>query len=439
MHSAGASARAGAGARWWARARGRPGAGARWRARAPGRPGARARVGARRRARARGRPRLAIAAEPGRRLAARAVSEAAGELDGEPLRQRLGVDWRQMSMLQARSAPSALRAPDLRLDYDKRLMLASGRANPELAARIADKLGVALSDVNTRTFSNGEVYCRFEDSVRGADVFIVQPTCANHAAGIGANDALMELLLMIDAAVGGSAHRVIAVTPWYGYSRQDKKSAPREPISARLVAHLLEKAGIDRILTMDLHSGQIQGFFQKPCDHMTAMFMLTQYFADLGLEDLVVVAPDAGRVKLAKRFASELGADLAILNKERPAQQLAEIHYVIGEVAGKTAVIVDDIIDTAGTLRVAAEAVHEAGARRLYAAATHGLFSGDAWQNLAAARLEQIVVTDTVPPPPGSPDNVRILSCADLLTNSIRQIFTDGSVSSVFGGENQLF
>jgi ribose-phosphate pyrophosphokinase len=152
-----------------------------------------------------------------------------------------------------------------------------------------------------KTFSNGEVYCRYEESIRGADVFIVQPTCGNPDEGLTANDALMELLFMIDAAVGGSAHRVIAVTPWYGYSRQDKKSAPREPITARLVARMLESAGIDRVLTMDLHAGQIQGFFQKPCDHMTALFMLTQYFADLGLEDLVVVAPDAGRVKLNKR------------------------------------------------------------------------------------------------------------------------------------------
>src|SRR5579884_4087249 len=328
---------------------------------------------------------------------------------------------------------------ELRFEYNKRLMLVSGRANPGLAARIAAKLEVDLAGMTLKTFANGEVYCRYEESVRGADVFIVQPTCANHRAGLSANDALMELLLLVDAAVGGSAHRVIAVTPWYGYSRQDKKSAPREPISARLVAHMLEAAGVDRILTMDLHAGQIQGFFQKPCDHMTAMFILTQYFADLGLEDPVVVAPDVGRVKLAKRFASEIGADLAILNKERPAQQLAEINYVIGEVAGKTAVIVDDIIDTAGTLRVAAEAVHEAGARRLYAAATHGVFSGNAWENLAAANFEQVVVTDTLPLPPAAPDFVRVLSCADLLTNSIRQIFTDGSVSDVFGGENQLF
>jgi len=339
-----------------------------------------------------------------------------------------------MSVLLPQPTPS-----ELRVEYSKRLMLVSGRANPGLAARIGSKLGVELSPMTLRTFANGEVYCRFEESVRGADVFIVQPTCGNSDTGLSANDALMELLIMIDAAVGGSAHRVIAVTPWYGYSRQDKKSAPREPISARLVARMLEAAGIDRILTMDLHQGQIQGFFQKPCDHMTAMFMLTQYFSDLGLEDLVVVAPDAGRVKLNKRFASKIGADLAILNKDRPAQQVAEISYVIGDVKGKTALLVDDIIDTAGTLKAAAQAVHDAGARSVYAAATHGLFSGNAWENLAAANLEQIVVTDTIPLPPGALDNVRILSCADLLTSSIRQIFTDGSVSDVFGGENQLF
>jgi ribose-phosphate pyrophosphokinase len=332
------------------------------------------------------------------------------------------------------TTPSALE-----VDYSKRLMLVSGRSNPGLAAKIAAKLGVELAGMTLKTFANGEVYCRYEESVRGADVFIVQPTSGNPDTGLTANDALMELMFMVDAAVGGSAHRVIAVCPWYGYSRQDKKSAPREPISARLVARMLEAAGIDRILTMDLHSGQIQGFFQKPCDHMTALFMLTQYFADLGLEDLVIVAPDAGRVKLNKRFAAQLGADLAILNKDRPAQQVAEINYVIGEVAGKTAVLVDDIIGTAGTLKAAAQAVINAGARRVYAAATHGNFSGNAWENLAAANLEQIVVTDTIPLPPGAPDNVRVLSCADLLTSSIRQIFTDGSVSDVFGGENQLF
>jgi ribose-phosphate pyrophosphokinase len=335
--------------------------------------------------------------------------------------------------------PQERLSTQLDIGYDKRLMLFAGRAHPALANDIAGKLGVELGGVTLKTFSNGEVYCRFEESIRGADIFVVQPICGNPRMGLSANDALMELLEMVDAAVGGSAHRVIAVCPWYGYSRQDKKSAPREPISARLVARMLETAGIDRILTMDLHSGQIQGFFQKPCDHMTAMFMLTKYFADQGLEDLVVVSPDAGRVKLNKKFAATIGAELAILNKERPAQQVAEIGYVIGDVKGKTAVIVDDIIDTAGTLKAAAQTVRDAGATRVLAAATHAVFSGNAWENLAAAAFDEIVVTDTIPLRDGAPDNITVLPCAELLTSSIRQIFTDGSVSEVFRGENQLF
>jgi ribose-phosphate pyrophosphokinase len=334
---------------------------------------------------------------------------------------------------------SASSQSSLPIDYNKRLMLFSGRANPQLAIDIADKLGVDLGPVTLKTFSNGEVYCKYEESIRGADVFIVQSTCGNPYTGITANDSLMELLLMIDAAVGASAHRVIAVTPWFGYSRQDKKSSPREPISARLVARMLESAGADRVLTMDLHAGQIQGFFQKPVDHMTALFILTQYFGDLGLSDLVVVAPDAGRVKLNKKFASKIGAELAILDKERPAQQVAEIGYVIGDVKGKTAVIVDDMIDTAGTLAAAAKTVLEEGASRVYAAATHAIFSGSAFENLAASDFEEIVVTDTIPIGPDRPANVRVLPCAELLTDSIRRIFVDDSVSEVFGGENQLF
>jgi ribose-phosphate pyrophosphokinase len=330
-------------------------------------------------------------------------------------------------------------ATSLPIDYDKRLMLFSGRANPELAARIADKIGVDLGPVTLKTFSNGEVYCRYEESIRGADVFLIQPTCANPATGVNPNDALVELLQMIDAAVGASAHRVIAVSPWFGYSRQDKKSAPREPISARLVAHMLEAAGADRVVTMDLHAGQVQGFFSIPVDHMTAVMMLTQYFDDLGLTDLVVVAPDAGRVKLNKKFASKIGAELAILDKERPAQQVAEIGYVIGDVRGKTAIIVDDMIDTAGTLKAAAQTVLDEGAARVYACATHPVFSGNAYENLASSGFEQVVVTDTIPLRNGAPDNVRVLSVADLLTDSIRRIFTDDSVSEVFGGENQLF
>jgi ribose-phosphate pyrophosphokinase len=340
-----------------------------------------------------------------------------------------------MSAIEPQQAPRT----SLEVGYDKRLMLFSGRANPELAMKIAGRLDVDLGDVTLKTFSNGEVYCRYQESIRGADVFLVQPTCGNPRTGITANDALMELLVMVDAAVGASAHRVIAVMPWYGYSRQDKKSAPREPISARLVARMLEGAGVDRVLTMDLHAGQVQGFFQKPVDHMTALIFLTQYFGDLGLDDLVVVAPDAGRVKLAKKFSEKIGAELAILNKERPAQQVAEIGYVIGNVKDKTAVIVDDMIDTAGTLKAAGQTVIEEGAARVFATATHPVFSGNAYENLASSPFEQIVVTDTIPLREGAPDNVRVLSCADLLTTSIRQIFTDGSVSEVFGGENQLF
>jgi ribose-phosphate pyrophosphokinase len=334
--------------------------------------------------------------------------------------------------------PATLRT-SIEAGYDKRLMLFSGRANPELAARIAGKLEVELGPVELRTFSNGEVYCRYQESIRGSDVFIVQPTCGNPALGLTANDALMELMVMIDAAVGASAHRVIAVSPWYGYSRQDKKSSPREPITSRLVARMLEGAGVDRVLTMDLHSGQIQGFFQKPCDHMTALFILTQYIQDLGLDDLVVVAPDVGRVKLAEKFRDKIGADLAVLTKERPAQQVAEISYVIGEVEGKTAVLVDDMIDTGGTLKAAAQTVRDAGAKRIYVAATHAVLSGNAWENLASSDFEEIVVTDTIPLRRDAPDNIRVLSCAELLTDSIRRIFTDDSVSEVFGGENQLF
>jgi ribose-phosphate pyrophosphokinase len=341
--------------------------------------------------------------------------------------------------MSAMDTRTELAPTSLPIDYNKRLMLFSGRANPQLGADIADKLNVDLGPVTLKTFSNGEVYCRYEESIRGADVFIVQPTCGNPATGVTANDSLMELLLMIDAAVGASAHRVIAVTPWFGYSRQDKKSAPREPISARLIARMIEAAGADRVLTMDLHAGQVQGFFQKPVDHMTALFMLTQYFQDLGLEDLVVVAPDVGRAKLNQKFAEKVGADLAILTKERPAQQVAEIGYVIGDVKGKTAVIVDDIIDTAGTLKAAAQTVLEEGASRVYAAATHAVLSGSAFENLTSSGLEEIVVTDTIPAPIQRPGNLRVLPCAALLTDSIRSIFTDDSVSEVFGGENQLF
>ena len=329
----------------------------------------------------------------------------------------------------------------LPIGYDKRLMVTAGRSSLDLGAKIASRLGVDLTDAGLKTFSDGEVYCRYEESIRGADIFIVQSTCASPTESLNANDALMELLVMVDAAVGASAHRVIAVCPWYGYSRQDKKSAPREPITARLVAKMLETAGIDRLLTMDLHAGQMQGFFSKPVDHMTAMPILTQYVSDqLGQdEDIVIIAPDAGRVKLTRKFAQKVAKPYALLEKERPAQEVAEIGYVIGDVKGKVAVIVDDIIDTGGTLAAAAQTVLDEGAREVHAVATHGIFSGDAFRTLTSSPLSSIVVTDTVPIGADAPDLIHVLTSADILTDSVRRIFTDDSVSEIFAGENQLF
>ena len=344
-----------------------------------------------------------------------------------------------MSSPQAQEAPTA--GTFIPAEYDKRLMVAAGRASSALGSRIAERLGVEPIDAGLTTFSDGEVYCRYRDSIRGADLFIVQSICGSESEGLTVNDALMELLLMVHAAKHASAHRIIAVAPWYGYSRQDKKSAPREPISARLVAELLETAGIDRLVTMDLHAGQMQGFFSRPVDHMTAMPILTQYVKDQLSEvpNLVVIAPDAGRVKLVRTFARKIGAPYALLEKERPAQGVAEIGTVIGDVKGKVAVIVDDIIDTGGTLSAAAQTVLDKGAEKVYAVATHGVFSGGAFEILEASPLSGIVVTDTVPLRDGAPDHITVLTSADILTDSVRRIFTDDSVSEIFEGENQLF
>ena len=318
----------------------------------------------------------------------------------------------------------------------KRLMIFSGRSNPELTGRIADRLGVQPGAVTLKTFANGENYARFDESIRGADVFLVQ-SCGNPV-----NDNLVELLIMADAAILGSAKRVTAVLPWYPYSRQDKKSAPREPITARLVATLLKAAGVDRVVTMDLHAGQAQGFFDGPVDHMTAIHMFAKHFRDRGVygPGVVVVSPDTGRAKLAKKFSEMLGAHLAIISKDRPAHNVAEVFDIIGDVRDCDAIITDDMIDTAGTLVVGAEAVKRAGARRVMACATHPLFSPPALERIDASVLQEVVVCDTVPVDLRTkPQKVTVLPVDRILAETIDNIFREDSVSSIFGGENQLF
>jgi ribose-phosphate pyrophosphokinase len=267
-------------------------------------------------------------------------------------------------------------------------------------------------------------------------VFIVQSPATSP------NDQLVELLIMIDAAKLASAQRITAVLPWYPYSRQDKKSAPREPITAKLVAETLQVAGVDRVLTMDLHAGQIQGFFKIPVDHMTALPIFAQYFKDLGLsgDNVVSVSPDAGRAKMARRFGEMLEGKVAYLNKTRPSHDAAAMTEVIGDVAGKVAIMSDDMIVTGGTLLAGAKALKEAGAEAVYACATHGLFPSGALQTLAASDIERIVVTDTVPVDLlEQPPKLQVLTVSRILAESIRNVFSDESVSAIFAGENQLF
>ncbi len=322
----------------------------------------------------------------------------------------------------------------------KRLMVFAGRSSQDLGQRIAQRLGIDLGAVTLKTFANGEIYVRFEESVRGADVFLVQSTSRP------VNDSLMELLIMINAAKLASAHRITAVIPWYGYSRQDKKSAPREPVTAKLIADLLQASGVDRVLTMDLHAGQVQGFFGVPVDHMTALPMFVDDFRERLYqgeisEKLVVVSPDAGRAKLANHFAERLGATLAVLTKQRPDHNEAEITLLIGDVEGRAAILIDDMIDTAGTLCAGAKVVKDAGATRIFAAATHGLLSGRAVERLEESVIEQVVISDTVPLPAEAEDSdlFRVLSVDRILADSVHNVFCDESVSAIFAGENQLF
>ncbi len=318
----------------------------------------------------------------------------------------------------------------------KRLMVFSGRSHPDLAREIAEKLGVELGEVELETFANGETYCRYLESIRGADVFLVQ-------TGIQDVDRnVMELLFMIQAAKLASAKRITAVMPLFPYARQDRKAKPREPISARLIADMIQLAGADRVLTMDLHAGQIQGFFTIPVDHMTALPLFARHFRDLGLTgpDIVSVAPDEGRAKVAVRFAHMIEADFAIMHKTRPARDRAEITEITGRVKGKTAIVGDDVIMTGGTLLANVEALRESGVKGVWVYATHGVFCGGALEKFRDADIDGIVVTDTVPIDRlAAPPTLTVLPVAGLLAETIMNVFADDSVSAIFGGENQLF
>jgi ribose-phosphate pyrophosphokinase len=318
----------------------------------------------------------------------------------------------------------------------KRLMVFAGRSHPDLASRIAEKLGVELGGIELSTFANDETYCRYDESIRGADVFLVQTGCAP------VDKNLMELLVMIQGAKLASAKRITAVVPLYPYARQDRKAKPREPVTARLVADMLQLAGADRVLTMDLHAGQIQGFFTIPVDHMTALPLFANHFRDLGLTggEIVSVAPDAGRAKMAQRFAEMIEGDLAIMHKTRPGHDQAAVTEIAGRVRDKIAIVGDDVIMTGGTLLANVEVLKQQGAREVWVFATHGLFCKNALDRFRDSDIAGIVVTDTVPIDPiDRPDNLTVLSVGELLADTIMNVFSDDSVSAIFGGENQLF
>ena len=319
----------------------------------------------------------------------------------------------------------------------KRLHLFSGRANPELATEIADQLGVELGDPGLIDFANGEIKCKFAESIRGGDVFIIQ----SHAAGdtMSTNDAIMEQLIMVDAARRASAKRITAVAPLYGYARQDRKAAGREPITARLLADLFTVAGAERLVSIDLHSGQIQGFFDGPVDHLTAAPVLIDYLSGVMGPDSVIVSPDTGRVKVAERYATRLGCDVASIYKRRTtdAANESEALGIMGEVAGRTCVIIDDMIDTAGTICSATETLVASGAADVMCASTHGLFSEPAVDRLKNSSLSQIIVTNTVPIPSSKQfDKLVVLSVAGVFADALESVFEDASVSEIFDGQN---
>lgn len=310
---------------------------------------------------------------------------------------------------------------------DNELALFTGNANRELAQEIADHIGVPLGECYVGRFSDGEVQIKLGESVRGTNVFVIQPTSAP------VNEHLMELLIMIDALKRASARTINVVIPYYGYARQDRKARARDPITAKLVANLLDKAGANRVICMDLHVGQIQGFFDIPLDHLVAMPILANYFKKKRLENPVVVSPDPGSVARARAFAERLGASLAIIDKRRPEANVAEVMNIIGDIEGKTAILVDDMIDTAGTITLGAKALLERGARGVYACCTHPVLSGDGVKRLAESDIIEVVVTNTITLPPEKRiDKIKVLSVAELIAEAILRVHTNRSISQLF-------
>jgi ribose-phosphate pyrophosphokinase len=315
----------------------------------------------------------------------------------------------------------------------KKLMLFSGRAHPELAQQVARELGIELAPTKAFDFANGEIYVRFEESVRGSDAFVLQ----SHTAPI--NQWIMEQLIMVDALKRASAKRISVIMPFYGYARQDKKHRGREPISARLMADLFKQAGADRLMAIDLHTDQIQGYFDGPVDHLWAMPLLIRHIREnIDISRLTIVSPDAGRVKVADKWSDKLGAPIAIVHKRRDinvAHQVS-VHEIVGDITGRICVLVDDMIDTAGTICAAAEALFENGAAEVVIVATHPVFSGPAVDRLKNSRVSQVIVTDTLPLPPERQfDKLTVLSVAPIVARAISEVFEDGSVTSMFEGD----
>lgn len=312
----------------------------------------------------------------------------------------------------------------LSADHDRPIALFSGRSNPALSQRIADAYGQELGDLTIRNFSDGEIYVKYEESIRGADVFLIQSTEPPA-------ENWLELLLLIDAARRASATRITAVIPYFGYARQERKDQPRVSIASKMYANMLTTAGVDRILTMDLHAAQIQGFFDIPVDHLQASVVFAEYFRQIDVSNLVVVSPDVGSVKRARAYANRLDTDLALVDKQRTGHNESEVMNVIGDVEGKNVLLIDDMVDTAGTLCGAAQALKEAGALDILAACTHPILSGPAYERIENSAIRKLVVTDTIPLTRTS-EKIEVISVSSIFADAIRRIYTNESISTLF-------